>query len=79
MSQLVISIPTRNEKFITTLLLKLGCLIKTGKDKDMAVVSSHSITPAEDDSISPSYLFGKWADMDIDTKTFRKKIWSRSA
>ena len=71
MTLLQVRTPEENTSLVIELLEKLGCEVeqkKSEKAKDKAKVEK---------KVSPTYLFGKWADLDIDPKTFRKKAWSR--
>ena len=35
-------------------------------------------TTTSSEKISPTYLFGKWKNLDIDAKQIRKEAWDRS-
>ncbi len=69
MRHLKIKVSDENKDFIEELLSKLGCEIEA----EMKEQNGNGI----DERISPTMLFGKWKDLDIDPKTFRKKLWSR--
>lgn len=33
----------------------------------------------ENEQISPTYLFGKWKDLALNPKTYRKQLWKRKS
>ena len=73
MTLLQVRTPEENTSLVIELLEKLGCEVEQkksekAKTKDKTIIEK---------KVSPTYLFGKWADLDIDPKTFRKKAWSR--
>ncbi|MEP7144266.1 MAG: hypothetical protein ABI707_15385 [Ferruginibacter sp.] len=69
MKELFVKIPEESAAFVTSLLQKLGAEVK---EKD--------ITPAKKKKalISPTFLFGKWKNIDLDAKELRKKAWDRN-
>ena len=69
MRQLKVKVADDNKEFIEKLLSKLGCETEDDKKEQ----NGNGI----DEHISPTMLFGKWKDLDIDPKTFRKKLWAR--
>lgn len=69
MKQLKVKVTDDNKDFIEELLSKLGCEIEADKKEK----NGNGI----DKTISPTMLFGKWKDLDIDPKKFRKKLWAR--
>jgi hypothetical protein len=81
MKEIIVKIPDENSELATQLLEKLGAEIekkktvvrKTKVKKNK--VSKKRIVP---EKISPTYLFGKWKDLDIDAKKIRKEAWDRS-
>jgi hypothetical protein len=70
MSYLKINVDDGGKKFVEQLLNKLGYEVmeEPARKKNPGVKS-----PA----VSPTFLFAKWKDWDIDPSTFRKKLWAR--
>ena len=78
MSKLIINTTKDDEKFITTLLTKLGCEVKVDLPmKSLREKKENDIQAPEDSEISPTYLAGKWKDWQIDPKKYRKQLWQR--
>lgn len=81
MKELLVKIPDENSKLATELLEKLGAIIK---EKEMIVRKPNILrkpTPKKkktSEKISPTYLFGKWKNLDIDANKIRKEAWDRS-
>ena len=69
MKEMILKIPDESSEFVTVLLEKLGVDVSITKDK---------IKKEKQPAVSPTYLFGKWKDIDLDAKTLRKKSWDRS-
>jgi len=70
MKELSVQIPEESVAFVTSLLEKLGAKVKekeTAPAKEMRAAS-----------VSPTYLFGKWKNIDWDAKELRQKSWDRS-
>ena len=69
MSYLRVNVNNENKEFVEQLLQKLGYEVteepaqKAGKQKSSGV--------------SPTMLFGKWKDLDIDPENFRKALWGK--
>ncbi|MEO6638698.1 MAG: hypothetical protein ABIN25_10490 [Ginsengibacter sp.] len=81
MKEIIIKIPDENFELATHLLEKLGAeielrevVVKKSKEKK----SKETKRSASSEKISPTYLFGKWKDLDIDAKQIRKEAWDRS-
>ena len=81
MKEIIVKIPYENSELAIQRLEKLGAEI--GK-KNIVVrktkikkskVSKKIVAP---EKISPTYLFGKWKDLDIDAKKIREQAWDRS-
>ncbi|MBL7702088.1 MAG: hypothetical protein JNM14_07545 [Ferruginibacter sp.] len=69
MKEMIVKIPEESTEFVTELLEKLGVQVKeSGKRKTVKKIKS---------TISPTYLFGKWKDLDISAETLRKNAWQR--
>lgn len=70
MKELSVQIPEESVAFVTSLLEKLGAKVKekeTAPDKKM-----------KEAGVSPTFLFGKWKNIDLDAKELRQKSWDRS-
>ncbi len=81
MKEIIVKIPDENSELATQLLEKLGAeievrevVVKKSKEKK----SKETKRSASSEKISPTYLFGKWKDLDIDAKQIRKEAWDRS-
>lgn len=72
MTELIVRVEENKKKLIEELLKELGCEVNE------ANVSQKKITNKKGKEISPTFLFGKWKDVDIDPITYRDKIWKRS-
>lgn len=71
MKEIIVKIPDENCDLATQLLEKLGAEIEEKKKK---VKRKEKIS----EKISPTYLFGKWKNFDIDAKKLREEAWDRS-
>ena len=69
MKEMIVKIPDESSEFVTALLEKLGVHVEINKEKTKKEKQVF---------ISPTWLFGKWKDIDLDAKTLRKKSWNRS-
>lgn len=78
MSYLQVALKYTDEKFIIQLLNKLGCDVLHKEEKKSDFPARSNITPPSDPSVSPTYLFGKWKHLDLNPRTFRKKLWERN-
>lgn len=86
MKEIIVKIPEENVDLASQLLNKLGAEI-TGKgnskksqsnklvEKKKKTITKKKIKPQK---ISPTYLFGKWKNLDIDAKKLREEAWDRS-
>ena len=69
MKEMIVKIPEESTEFVTELLEKLGVKMEEpGKRKPIRKTKS---------TVSPTYLFGKWKDLDIHPETLRKNVWQR--
>lgn len=81
MKEIIVKIPDENSDLATQLLEKLGAEIKEKKTSVKKVnakkikVLKKRIVP---EKISPTYLFGKWKNLDVDAKKLREEAWDRS-
>ncbi len=71
MTELTIKVEENKKKLIEDLLIELGCEVK----ETSAPLKKSKRQVKE---ISPTFLFGKWKDIDIDPITYRDKLWQRS-
>ena len=81
MKEIIVKIPDENSDLATQLLEKLSAGIK---EKKISVKKLNAkkikglkkrIVP---EKISPTYLFGKWKNLDVDAKKLREEAWDRS-
>lgn len=69
MKEMIVKIPEESTGFVTELLEKLGVKMEEpDKRKPTRKIKS---------TVSPTYLFGKWKDLDIHTEILRKNVWQR--
>ena len=69
MKEMIVKIPEESTEFVTELLEKLGVKMEETKSaKSKKQIKS---------KVSPTYLFGKWKDLDIHPETLRKNVWQR--
>ncbi len=68
MKEILVKIPDESTEFVTELLQKLGVQLKESNNKKLK---------KSKDSVSPTLLFGKWKDLDLNAKTLRKNLWQR--
>jgi hypothetical protein len=61
-------------KFITELLNAISYV----EIKNVAPKKAISKSNETNENVSPTFLFGKWADLDIDAKELRKNSWRKS-
>jgi hypothetical protein len=81
MKILTVKIPDENVGLASQLLEKLGAEIsekKTVARKNIAKKKKDVKKKKIAKKISPTYLFGKWKDLDIDPKKLREESWDRS-
>jgi hypothetical protein len=70
MKVLSVQIPEESVAFVTSLLEKLGAKVE---EKEIAPDKKK-----KDLEVSPTFLFGKWKNIDLDAKELRQKSWDRS-
>ncbi|MDX2001949.1 MAG: hypothetical protein SFW35_05940 [Chitinophagales bacterium] len=69
MSYLKINVDDENKAFIEQLLHKLGFEV---------IEEPEQLSFKENTKeISPTMLFGKWKNIEIDPKNYRKQVWGR--
>ncbi len=81
MKELIVRIPDENSQLATQLLEKLGAEIETKKMIATKLKVPKRVTAKKkktSEKISPTYLFGKWKNLDVDAKKIRKEAWDRS-
>ncbi len=81
MKEIFVKIPVENSELATQLLEKLGAEIKKNKTtsgKSNVAKNIDSKKKKNSKKISPTYLFGKWKNLDIDAKKIREEAWDRS-
>lgn len=69
MSYLRINVEKGNKEFVEQLLCKLGYEVTEER------VAGKKKTGAK--PVSPTLLFNKWSDWEVDPATFRKNLWAR--
>jgi NADH dehydrogenase FAD-containing subunit len=81
MKEIIVKIPDENSDLATQLLEKLGAEVKETKisvkkinAKKIKVLKKRKVP----EKISPTYLFGKWKNLDVDSKKLREEAWDRS-
>lgn len=73
MTLIQVKIPDDNTLLIIELLQKLGCEVEQKKSEGK--ITKNKL--ASEKKVSPTYLFGKWTDFDMDARELREKAWSR--
>lgn len=68
MKELLIKIPEESTQLVTELLEKLGVQLEEPKIKKLKKKTA---------AVSPTYLFAKWKNLDLDAKTLRNNLWKR--
>jgi hypothetical protein len=69
MSYLRVNVDNDNKEFVERLLQKLGYQV-TEEPRPNALKKKPS-------KISPTMLFAKWKDIEIDPQNFRKSLWGK--
>lgn len=69
MKELFVKIPEESAGFVTSLLQKLGAEVEV---RDIPRAKKKKTM------VSPTFLFGKWKNIDMDAKELRKKAWDRN-
>ena len=86
MKEFIVKISEENIDLASQLLVKLGAeikekktIVKKPKVKKSKIVKNTVIKKKRlSEKISPTYLFGKWKNLDIDAKKIRHEAWDRS-
>lgn len=89
MKEIIVKISDEKMDQATQLLEKLGAEIKEKKvlirkpkikkSKNAKKIAVKKVKKKRlSEKISPTYLFGKWKNLDIDAKKLRKEAWDRS-
>ena len=74
MTELLIKIEESKSSLLTELVTQLGGEIVSGKPaKTKSVTKSKKVK----EDVSPTMLFGKWKDLDLDPVTYRDKLWPK--
>jgi hypothetical protein len=68
MSYLKINVDDGNKEFVEQLLQKLGYEVTEEPQPKVASKKARSV--------SPTMLFGKWKNIDIDPANYRKQLWA---
>ncbi len=68
MKEMIVKIPEGSTEFVTELLQKLGVQLTDTNNKKIKKTKT---------TVSPTYLFGKWKDLDLNAETLRKNLWQR--
>jgi hypothetical protein len=69
MSYLRINVDNEGKEFVEQLLLKLGY--------DVVEEPRERAPKRKSSKVSPTFLYGKWKNVDIDPATYRKSLWAR--
>ena len=85
MTELIINIAPEKEALIKMLIEELGGEVievhknkyKESKRNKKRMVSK--VVKEKSDQPSPTFLFGKWKDLDMDAKKLRAEAWDRSS
>lgn len=86
MKEFIVKISEENIDLASQLLVKLGAeikekktIVKKPKVKKSKIVNNTVVKKKRlSEKISPTYLFGKWKNLDIDAKKIRHEAWDRS-
>jgi hypothetical protein len=69
MKEITYKIPDESSALVTEIVEKLGGMV----EKETQI----NITAKKEKKVSPTFLFGKWKNSDIDASTLRKELWTR--
>ena len=79
MTELIINIAPEKEHLIKMLVEELGGkVIKESAPSQKINSKKEALKKKEDQEVSPTFLFGKWKDLDLDAKKLREDAWDRS-
>ncbi len=71
MTELIVKVEENKKKLVEDLLKELGC-----KVNETHVQLKKAKKKVKE--VSPTFLFGKWKDVDIDPISYRDKLWKRN-
>jgi len=71
MKELSVQIPEESVAFVTSLLEKLGAKVEEKENKLEKKKKKAEV-------VSPTLLFGKWKNINLNAKELRQKSWDRS-
>lgn len=81
MPELVINIAPEKEYLIKMLVEELGGEVEEKEQKQKAANPKAKKAPAKrpkkEKKVSPTFLFGKWKEFDIDPRKLREEAWGR--
>ena len=66
MKEMIINIPDDSSTLVTELVEKLGGSVKTEEKRTVKRKKTE-----------PTFLFGKWKNVDIDPRRLREELWTR--
>jgi hypothetical protein len=80
MVEFIVHIAPEKEHLIKMLVEELGGEVIEEKTKDAAKKEKKSGAKKQGKikEVSPTFLFGKWKDLDIDARKLRDQAWGRS-
>ncbi len=71
MTELTVKVEENKKKLVEDLLKELGCEVKETPVQLKKIEKKLK-------EVSPTFLFGKWKDIDIDPITYRDQLWKRN-
>lgn len=83
MTELIINIAPEKEQLIKMLVEELGGEVIEEKKRKKPQTSkakkstSTASKKKKEKEVSPTFLFGKWKDFDIDARKLREETWGR--
>lgn len=77
MKEVTYKIPDDLSELITELVEKLGGFVEKKAMQKIQLKKNSKKNSEEKKTISPTFLFGKWKDLDLDPVTYRDKLWPR--
>lgn len=80
MKEIIVKVRDEDSELVTQLLEKLGAEVterkapanRSSRNEQKDTKKSHI------GNISPTYLFGKWKNLDLDAKKLRDRAWDRN-
>ncbi len=76
MREVTYKIPDDSTKLVTELVEKLGGFVEKKAEQAIKQKINKKKNTGQK-MISPTFLFGKWKDLDLDPITYRDKLWPR--